>query len=64
MSGTKNVFISHVHEDDGLLQDLKELLERNGYQIRDGSIDSSKPNAAENARKTLPEATFRRRLKM
>ena len=43
---TKNVFISHVHEDDKLLQDLKDLLGRNGYEIRDGSIDSSKPNDA------------------
>ena len=42
----KNVFISHVHEDDQLLQELKELLSRNGYEIRDGSIDSSKPNEA------------------
>jgi virulence-associated protein VapD len=42
----KNVFISHVHEDDKLLQDLKDLLARNGYEIRDGSIDSSKPNEA------------------
>lgn len=44
----KNVFISHVHEDDKLLQDLKDLLARNGYDIRDGSIDSSKPNEATN----------------
>jgi len=42
----KNVFVSHVHEDDKLLQDLKDLLGRNGYGIRDGSIDSSKPNEA------------------
>jgi hypothetical protein len=42
----KNVFISHVHEDDELLQGLKELLNRNGYQIKDSSIDSSKPNEA------------------
>ena len=42
----KNVFISHVHEDDKLLQDLKDLLAKNGYEIRDGSIDSSKPNEA------------------
>jgi hypothetical protein len=44
----KNVFISHVHEDDELLQELKELLDRNGYTIRDSSIDSSKPNEAKN----------------
>jgi hypothetical protein len=44
----KNVFISHVHEDDAVLGDLKNLLSRNGYEIRDGSIDSSKPNKARN----------------
>ena len=49
MSDTKNVFISHVHEDDGTLQDLKQLLEKNGHSIRDGSIDSSKPNDAKNS---------------
>jgi hypothetical protein len=43
----KNVFISHVHEDDNLLQGLKDLLEKHGYAIRDGSIDSSKPNEAQ-----------------
>lgn len=48
MSDTKNVFISHVHEDDGTLQELKQLFEKNGYGIRDGSIDSSKPNEAKN----------------
>jgi len=42
----KNVFISHIHEGDDLLRDLKELLDRNGYQIKDSSIDSSKPNEA------------------
>lgn len=42
----KNVFISHVHEDDSILKDLKDLLARSGYDIRDGSIDSSKPNQA------------------
>lgn len=44
----KNVFISHIHEDDDALQDLKELLNNNGYEIRDSSIDSSKPNQADN----------------
>jgi hypothetical protein len=42
----KHVFISHINEDDDVLQDLKELLKRNGYEICDGSIDSSKPNDA------------------
>lgn len=44
---TKNVFISHIHEDDEVLQGLKGLLRRNGYHIRDGSIDSGKPNKAQ-----------------
>ena len=43
---TKNVFVSHIHEDDSRLEALKELLESHGYNIRDGSIDSSKPNHA------------------
>lgn len=42
----KNVFISHVNEDDEVLQDFKELLRSNGYEIRDSSIDSTKPNEA------------------
>ena len=44
----KNVFISHVHEDDEVLPEFKELLGKNGYEIRDASIDSSKPNDAKN----------------
>jgi hypothetical protein len=43
----KNVFVSHIHEDDTVLGKLKELLSRNGYEIRDGSIHSSKPNEAQ-----------------
>lgn len=42
----KNIFISHIHEDDKVLKDLKDLLLRSGREIRDGSIDSSKPNDA------------------
>ena len=44
---TRNVFISHIHEDDKDVTALKELLAKNGYEIRDSSIDSSKPNEAE-----------------
>lgn len=45
-NGTKNVFISHVHKDDAGLTDLKNLLKRNGMEVRDGSINSDKPNNA------------------
>ena len=48
MVDLKNVFISHVHEDDDLLPDLKQLIARAGMEVRDGSISSDKPNDAEN----------------
>ncbi len=42
----KNVFISHVHEDDDGLAKLKDLIKRGGLTIRDSSINSSNPNDA------------------
>ena len=42
----KNVFVSHIHEDDEGLGALKELLAKADFQIRDASITSEKPNAA------------------
>lgn len=43
----KHIFISHIHEDDGRLGALKELMKRNGLEVRDSSINSSKPNNAQ-----------------
>lgn len=48
MSDIKNVFISHVHEDDDLLPKLKDIIGRAGMEVRDGSINSDKPNQAQN----------------
>lgn len=48
MAETKNIFISHVHEDDALLPKLKDLISRAGMEVRDGSINSDKPNNANN----------------
>ncbi len=48
MPDTRNVFISHVHEDDDLLPKLKELVSAAGMEVRDGSISSEKPNEATN----------------
>ena len=48
MADTKNIFISHVHEDDDLLPKLKDLISRAGMEVRDGSINSDKPNDAKN----------------
>jgi hypothetical protein len=47
MSGkTNNVFISHIHEDDVDLGAMKSLLARNGFSIKDSSINSARPNNA------------------
>jgi hypothetical protein len=48
MADKKNIFISHVHEDDDLLPKLKDLISRAGMEVRDGSINSDKPNNANN----------------
>lgn len=42
----KNVFMSHIHEDDEGLGDLKALVAKHGLEVRDGSINSQNPNAA------------------
>ncbi len=44
--GPRNVFISHIHEDDPGLSDLRSLLERNGMAVRNYSITSDKENNA------------------
>lgn len=43
---TKNVFISHIHEDDEGLGKLKGLLKDNGMAVRDYSITAGNPNKA------------------
>jgi hypothetical protein len=43
----KNVFISHIHEDDSKLAELKDLVSANGVAVRDSSINSAKPNEAQ-----------------
>jgi hypothetical protein len=46
--GRKHIFISHIHEDDHRLNPLKDLLNNAGMEVRDGSINSDKPNNASN----------------
>jgi hypothetical protein len=46
VSTVHNVFISHRHEDDHLLGELKALLAKNGCEIRDSSVNSAIPNNA------------------
>ncbi len=42
----KNIFISHIHEDDEGLTKLKDLLKDNGMITRDYSINKDNPNNA------------------
>jgi hypothetical protein len=44
----KNVFISHYNKNDEHIQKLKNLLSTNNLQIKNSSIDSTKPNKASN----------------
>ena len=42
----RNIFISHIHEDDAGLDKLKTLLKDNGIIPRDYSITNDNPNNA------------------
>ena len=42
----RNVFVSHIHEDDSGLGKFKSLLRNKGIDVRDYSINSDKPNKA------------------
>ncbi len=46
MSDQHNIFISHRHEDDALVGDLKRMLSGIGAEIRDSSITRETPNNA------------------
>ena len=45
---TRNVFISHIHKDDAGLGNVKDLLSKKDFAIRDSSISADKPNDASN----------------
>ena len=42
----RNVFISHIHEDDDGIAKIKDLLARHGMIARNSSVTSDRPNAA------------------
>ncbi len=44
----RNVFISHIHEDDEGLSNLKDLVAKHGMSCRDASITKEKFNDAQN----------------
>ena len=47
-SNTKNVFISHIHENDAEVHGLKNLIHNAGMDVRNGSITLDKFNNATN----------------
>lgn len=48
MSDERHIFISHIHEDDSHVDALKDLLAKQGVEVKNGSITTEKFNAAEN----------------
>jgi MTH538 TIR-like domain (DUF1863) len=46
MPDLTNVFVSHLHEDDSRIDDLKNLGSDRGLTIRDSSINATRPNNA------------------
>ena len=46
MNATKNVFVSHIHQDDQGLPKLMDLLNKHGMDARNYSITSDKENNA------------------
>lgn len=43
----KNVFISHIHEDDEGIDQIRSLTRKHGMTVRNGSVTSDSPNSAE-----------------
>lgn len=46
MTNLRNVFVSHLHEDDSRIGDLKKLASDRGLTLRDSSITADRPNNA------------------
>lgn len=44
----RNIFVSHIHEDDSRIAGLKNLVKAHNMELRDSSIRSSNPNNATN----------------
>lgn len=42
----RNIFVSHIHEDDRRIASLKDLAKEHGMGLRDSSIRSDNPNNA------------------
>jgi len=60
----KNVFISHHHKDDGLVDKMTGLLNRNGYEIRNSSIRAKPANQERLDKGLVKDSTIKRLLRM
>jgi ribonuclease BN (tRNA processing enzyme) len=45
VAGT-NIFVSHIHADDEHIGSMKALLKERGFEVRDSSINTMRPNQA------------------
>ena len=45
---TRNTFISHIHEDDAGIEEIKRLAGQQGMEVRNSSVTSDNPNNAHN----------------
>ncbi|GAB1397144.1 hypothetical protein MASR1M65_19230 [Saprospiraceae bacterium] len=64
MSTTKNVFISHHHQDDKAVTDFTNLLAGKDYAIRNSSIRVKPGNQDRLNNKMVSDETIKRLLKM
>lgn len=64
MSVKKNVFVSHHHKDDGLVDKMTRLLSRNGCEIRNSSIRAKPANQERLDKGLVKDSTIRRLLRM
>ena len=43
----RNVFISHIHEDDEGIDQIKSLADQHGMTVRNSAVTSESPNSAQ-----------------
>ena len=60
----KHVFISHHHRDDGQVDRLTSLMNRNGHDVRNSSIRAKPANQRRLDKGLVKDATIKRLLRM
>ncbi|MHB0926350.1 MAG: TIR domain-containing protein [Gallionellaceae bacterium] len=64
MSVKKNVFISHHHKDDTLVDKMTSLLSKNDFEIRNSSIRAKPANQERLDKGLVKDSTIKRLLRM